>query len=84
MSGYYRKVCCNFSVIAELLTTLLRKNDPFVWSSNCQPAFETIKCILVSQPVLMAPNFGKPFKLMDDVCDVLAVVWCCYKNMTVR
>ena len=36
MSGYYRKFCHNFSVIAELLTTLLRKNEPFIWSSNCQ------------------------------------------------
>ena len=70
ISGYYRKFCCNFSVIAEPLTMLLRKNEPFIWSSNCQQAFEKFKSLLVSQPVLMAPNFGKPFKLMVDASDV--------------
>ena len=44
----YRKFCRNFSVIAELLTTLLRKNEPFIWSSNCHQAFEKIKSLLVS------------------------------------
>ena len=49
MSGYCRKFCCNFSVIAEPLTMLLRKNEPFIWSSHCQQAFEKIKdptCLL--------------------------------------
>ena len=63
MSGYYRKFCRNFSVIAEPLTKLLRKYEQFIWSSNCQQAFEKIKFLLVSLPVLIAPNFGKPFKL---------------------
>ena len=67
ISEYYRKFCCNFWVIAEPLTMLLRKDEPFIWSSNCQQAFEKIKSLLVSRPVLMAP---KPFKLMVDASDV--------------
>ena len=36
MSGYYRKFCRNFSVVAEPLTRLLQKHEPFVWSADCQ------------------------------------------------
>ena len=53
-----------------MLTRLLRKNEPFFWSSNCQQTFEKIKSLLVSRPVLTAPNFGKPFKLMIDASGV--------------
>ena len=54
----------------ESLTILLRKNQTFIWSLNCQQAFQKIKSLLISWPVLMATNFGKPFKLMVDASDV--------------
>ena len=56
--------------LEQPLTTLLRKNESLSWSPNCQQAFEYIKCILVSQPVLTDHNFRKPFKLMVDASDV--------------
>ena len=61
MLGYERKFCHNFSVTAEPLTALLKKREKFVWSTNCQQAFNKIKSILLSVPVLVAPNFKKPF-----------------------
>jgi len=70
MSGYYRKFCRNFSVVAEPLTKLLQKRVPFIWSAACQAAFLKIKSLLLSVPVLMAPDFLKPFKLMVDASDV--------------
>jgi len=70
MSGYYRKFCQNFSVVAEPFTRLLKKNEPFNWSRDCQSSFSKIKTLLLSVPVLMAPNFDKPFKLMVDASDV--------------
>ena len=79
ISRYYRKFCRNFLVNTKLLTKLLKKNEPFIWSSNRQQAFEKIKCMLVSRPVLY---FGKPFKLMVDV--VMLAVLRCYYKMTVR
>ena len=66
MAGYYRKFCCNFSVVAEPLTTLLRKREKFVWTMECQQAFERIKSLLLSAPVLKAPDFKKLFKLQVD------------------
>ena len=70
MVGYYRKFCNNFSVIAEPLTNLLSKRMRFKWTSDCQNAFDKLKAILRSEPVLLAPNFNKEFKLAVDASDV--------------
>ena len=59
MAGYYRKFCDNFSAIAEPLTNLLSKRTKFIWTSNCQKAFDILKAILKNAPVLLAPNFAK-------------------------
>ena len=70
MAGYYRKFCNNFSTIADPLTNLLKKGTKFHWNENCQIAFDKLKAILMSTPVLLAPNFDKPFKLAVDASDL--------------
>ena len=72
MAGYYRKFCPNFSTIAEPLTRLLGKRVKFVWSPACENAFQKLKAILRSSPVLAAPDFTLPFKLAVDASDVAA------------
>ena len=46
------------------------KNPKFVWSESCQKAFDNLKAILANEPVLAAPDFGKPYKLAKDASDV--------------
>ena len=70
MAGYYRKFCNNFSSISAPLTNLLKRNTKFVWSTVCQESFDQIKAMLQSSPVLLAPDFSKPFKLAVDASDV--------------
>ena len=70
MAGYYRKFCKNFSGIAEPLTNLLKKSTKFKWNVKCQDAFDRLKAILKSAPVLLAPDFDKCFKLAVDASDV--------------
>ena len=70
MAGYYRKFCPNFSTIAEPLTRLLSKRVKFTWSPECEIAFQKLKAILESSPVLVAPNFSKLFKLVVDASEV--------------
>ena len=70
MVGFYRKFCPNFSEVAEPLTFLLGKKAKFVWARECQIAFDKLKGILVNQPVLMAADFSKPFKIATDASDV--------------
>ena len=69
MAGYYRKFCDNFSVIDEPLTNLLSKRTKFIWTNDCQKAFDILKAILKNEPVLLAPNFTKEFKLAVDASD---------------
>ena len=70
MAGYYRKFCKNFSGIAEPLTNLLKKSTKVKWNDKCQDAFDRLKAILKSAPVLLAPDFDKCFKLAVDASDV--------------
>ena len=70
MAGYYRKFCKNFADVVSPLTSLLRKNVKFVWTDSCQHAFDRAKAMLINAPVLMAPDFSKPFKLAIDASDV--------------
>lgn len=66
MSGYYRSFCRNFSSVVSPLTNLLSPSQQFVWSAECQHAFESIKALLCCAPVLAAPDFTTPFKLEVD------------------
>lgn len=70
MVGHYRSFCCNFATIAEPLTNLLSPKVPFVWSETCQVAFDSLKALLSTTPVLSAPDFKRPFKLAVDASDV--------------
>ena len=74
MAGYYRRFCQNFSVITAPLTNLLKKGQEYVWSPICQDAFMKVKSVLMTSPVLLAPNFQKQFLLMADASGVVAGV----------
>lgn len=64
--GYYRGFCKNFSTVVAPLTSLLSPKVMFEWSRTCQEAFESIKSMLCSAPVLAALQMEKPFSLYVD------------------
>lgn len=70
MAGYYRNFCRNFSVVVRPLTNLLSPKVDFVWSPDCQHAFESVKSLLCHAPVLAAPDLSRPFKLEVDASAV--------------
>jgi len=70
MAGYYRSFCKNFSTVVASLTSLLSPVNSFVWTEDCQNAFEAVKDMLSSAPVLAAPNFDRSFKLEVDASAV--------------
>ena len=70
MAGYYRNFCLNISDIAAPLTNLLSKKVKFVWTDDCQLAFDKVKLLLQKSPVLKSPDYEKPFKLIIDNSDV--------------
>ena len=69
MAQFYRRYIKSFATIALPLNKLLRKDSKFVWTEECQVAFETLKKALVTAPVLAFPQFDKPFILAVDASD---------------
>lgn len=67
-ANYYRKYIPNFSQKSAPLNNLSRKNVPFVWTSDCQNSFETLKEALMQPPVLQYPDFSasNEFRLQTD------------------
>ena len=70
ITGYYRNFCLNFLEIAAPLTNLFSKKVKFVWTDDCQLAFDKVKLLLQKSPVLKSPDYEKPFKLIIDSSDV--------------
>ena len=66
MASYYRRFIPEFAKIASLLHALTRQTVPFFWSLACQGAFQKLKDLLVSPPVLVYPNFDKSFVMHMD------------------
>jgi hypothetical protein len=64
--GYYRNYVQGYSRLVVPLFELTRKDVAFVWDLGCQSVFETLKGALVAAPVLIRPDFKKPFCLDVD------------------
>ena len=64
--GYYRKFIPKYSDIAKPLTELTKLDVPFVWTDQCQRAFELLKEYLLKEPILVYPDTSKPYTLYTD------------------
>ena len=71
LAPYYRKFVPNFATICKPLHKLTKKESSFTWSDQCQNAFDTIKQLLTSAPILSFPLLqGQPFLLDCDASNV--------------
>ncbi|GKD34200.1 reverse transcriptase domain-containing protein [Tanacetum coccineum] len=68
-AGFYRRFIQDFSKIARPMTHLLKKETPFILSTECREAFETLKKKLTEAPILVAPDWDLPFEIMCDASD---------------
>jgi hypothetical protein len=66
LAGYYRRFISDFSKIVKPIIGLLKNDIKFDWSSKCNEAFEQLKVLLTTAPVLAQPDIEKPF---DVYCD---------------
>jgi hypothetical protein len=66
LAGYYHRFIPDFSKIVKPITGLLKNDTNFDWSSKCNEAFEQLKVLLTSDPVLAQSDIEKPF---DVYCD---------------
>jgi hypothetical protein len=66
LAGYYRRFIPDFSKLVKPITSLLKNDTKFNWSSKCNEAFEQLKVLLTTAPVLAQLDTEKPF---DVYCD---------------
>src|SRR5207244_4725961 len=64
--GYYHRFIQDFSKIMKPMTKLLQKEAKFNWTSDCEAAFQQLKILLTTAPILTQPDVTKPF---DVYCD---------------
>lgn len=67
LTSYYRRFIKNYANIASPLINLTRKGVPFLWTIECETAFETLKMYLTSEEhVLALPQFDREFRIEAD------------------
>ncbi|BBG96801.1 transposable element gene [Prunus dulcis] len=64
-----RRFIKDFSKISTPLCRLLQKDVPFVFGDECEKAFNHLKELLTSAPIIVPPDWSLPFKLMCDGSD---------------
>ncbi|GFQ79539.1 retrovirus-related Pol polyprotein from transposon opus, partial [Trichonephila clavata] len=72
---YYRKFVKDFSTIARPLHKLTEAKQKFIWTNECNNAFNKLKDDLTSAPILAYPETGKRFILDTDAsCESIGAV----------
>ncbi|CAN6720975.1 unnamed protein product [Malus baccata var. baccata] len=67
--GFYRRFIKDFSKIAQPLCRLLQKEVSFEFNEACEQAFNHLKDLLTTVPIITPPDWSIPFKLMCDASD---------------
>lgn len=70
IANYYRQFVKDFASIAAPLTDLTRDQEtklrPFVWTEDCEKAFQTPKQKLTRASVLLPPNPDQIWRIETD------------------
>ena len=69
MCSYYRRFIPNFSEIAKPIIKLTKIFAKFDWNTHCQTAFDLLKELLTTAPVLTYPDPNNPYILYTDASD---------------
>ena len=67
LASYHRKFCQSFATICKPLHKLAETNHLYDWTPECQSAFDTIKTLLTTAPVLGYPSTDGSHFVVD--CD---------------
>jgi hypothetical protein len=63
LTGYYMNFVRGYAKIVVPFFDLTKKDQSFLWTPNCQEAFDTLKLRLIEGPILIRLDFERPFIL---------------------
>ena len=66
LASYYRRFIKNFAAIARPLHDQTKTTKKIPWTQETTDSFEHLKKLLTTAPILVRPNFKKPFILVTD------------------
>ncbi len=61
LTGYYTNFVRGYAKIVMPFFDLTKKDQSFLWTHVCQRAFDTFKFSLIEAPILVRPDFERPF-----------------------
>ncbi|GJR97800.1 reverse transcriptase domain-containing protein [Tanacetum coccineum] len=73
-AGFYRRFIKDFSKISCPMTKLLKKDAVFDFNKECVEAFELLKEKLTHAPIMVSPDWPRPFELMCDASNFVVRV----------
>jgi len=66
LANYYRRFIKDFAQVARPMNVLTRKDVKWQWREEQQKAFNELKRIFTTKPVLAAPDLDKEFRVEAD------------------
>jgi len=67
LANYYRRFIKDFTRVARPINMLTRKDVKWQWGVEQQKAFNKLKRVFTTKPVLAAPDLDKEFRVEADV-----------------
>lgn len=68
LTGWCRIFIPEYALISGPLTELTKLDESFIWTDKRDTAFNKLKDLLASSPVLKLPDFEKAFEVIVDAC----------------
>jgi len=66
LANYYKRFVKDFAKLARPLNNLTKKDEKWKWEEQQQKAFEQLKTVFTSRPLLVAPDLDKEFRVEAD------------------
>jgi hypothetical protein len=70
LANYFREFIQGYAELAAPMTGLTKAVNPFVWTAQCQKAFDGIKYALTHAPVSVSPDGSLPYEVVCDASGI--------------
>jgi len=71
LANYYRRFIKDFARIAAPLHVLVRKEQKWKWEKEQEEAFEELKAVFTTEPILAIPDIDREMRVEADASDYM-------------